>query len=221
MKKLILLFLIILATGCEKEPFEEIKDIEEKPTLNESVVTYVDQNPLNIGLYTRSNGKYTLWTEYKTKVTNNKDINTFQIVPSIKSELTYQGRYVDFIEKLWNEITIDYKLGIVLEYSLKDNTSIKHVVYDPSNTLKYQDYFQVYLYDAIAHKNDKWYSHITNEEFSEDSFITSFKIAAGKKNDEVIYPIKLSVFTYDTEDDFDENNNYRGKSIYSINIIDE
>lgn len=221
MRKLILVFLIILLVGCEKEPFEEIKDVKEEVTEELEEITYKDDNPLKVGLYTRSNGKYTLWHEYKTQITKNKDINTFQIVPSNEEEITYQGRFVNFIEGLWNEVTTEYKLGIILEYSLKDNTKIKHIIYDPSNTLEHQDYLQVYLYDAIIHKNDKWYSHITNEEFKENSHITSLKLTAGKKSDEIIYPIKLSVFSYDTLDDFDENNNYIGQSIYTINIYNE
>ena len=221
MKKLILIFLIIILVGCEREPFEEIKDVKDEVSVEEKENPYVDANPLKIGFYTRSSGKYTLWHEYKTKITKNKDINTFQIVPSNEEELTYQGRFVNFIEGLWNNVTTEYKLGIILEYSLIDDTKIKHVIYDPTNTLEYQDYIQVYLYDAIIHKNDKWYSHITNVEFNEDSHITSLKLTAGKNSDEIIYPIKLSVFSYDTPDDFDENNNYIGQSIYTINIFNE
>lgn len=221
MKKLILVLIISILTGCVKEPFEEIKKVDKEPVIKEEEVIYKDENPLKVGLYTRNNGKYTLWSEYKTKITTNKDINTFQIVPSNESELKYNGKYQDFIKSLWDNIETPYKLGIILEYELNDNTKIKHIIYDPSNTLEYQDYFQIYLYDAIVHKNDRWYSHITNEEFNENTYITSFKLTAGKKNNEVVYPVKLSVFTYDSDDDFDDQNNYIGQSIYSINMFNE
>lgn len=220
MKKLILVIMLIILVGCEKEPFQEIKNIkEETPAIKED--TYVDENNLKVGLYTRSNGKYTLWHEYSAKITSNKDINTFQILPSNEEVLTYTGKYVNFIEPLWNSIESEYKLGIILEYELQTKTKIKHVIYDPSNILEYQDYIQVYLYDAIAHKNDKWYSHITNEEFNENTYITSFKLTAGKLSNEIVYPIKLSVFTYDTDDDFDELGIYRGNSIYTINVTNQ
>lgn len=221
MKKIILVLIISILTGCVKEPFEEIKKVDKEPVIKENEVIYKDENPIKVGLYTRSNGKYTLWGEYKTKISTNKDINTFQIIPTNESELKYNGMYQDFIKSLWDNIETPYKLGIILEYELVDNTKIKHVIYDPANTLEYQDYFQVYLYDAIAHKSDKWYSHITNEEFNENTYITSFKLTAGKKNNEVTYPVKLSVFTYDSGDDFDDKNNYIGQSIYSINIFNE
>lgn len=219
MKKLILIIMLIMLVGCEKEPFKEIKEIKEEPVIKEEV--YEDANPLKVGLYTRGNGKYTLWHEYQTSITPSKDINTFQILPTNEEQLSYSGRYVNFIEPLWNNVETDYKLGIILDYELNDGTKIKHVIYDPSNTLEYQDYIQVYLYDAIAHKNDKWYSHITNEEFNENSYITSFKLTAGKLSDKIVYPIKLSVFTYDTDDDFDDSNNYRGNSIYTINVTNQ
>lgn len=220
MKKIILLLILVFITGCEKEPFKEIKEIKEpEPVIKEEV--YEDNNSLKVGLYTRSSGKYTLWHEYNANITPNKDINTFQILPTNEEQLTYTGKYQNFIEPLWNNIETNYKLGIILAYTLNDNTKIKHVIYDPSNILEYQDYIQVYLYDAIVHKNDKWYSHITKEEFNENTIITSFKLTAGKQVNDIIFPITLSVFTYDSEDDFDESGNYKGNSIYSINVTNQ
>ena len=224
MKKIFLVLNIIFITGCEKEPFKDIKDIkEEEPVIKEetSKPLYEDANPLKVGLYTRGNNKYSLWHEYQANITPSKDINTFQILPTNEEVLTYSGRYVNFIEPLWNNIESNYKLGIILEYELTDKNKIKHVIYDPSNTLEHQDYIQVYLYDAIAHKNDKWYSHITNEEFNENTYITSFKLTSGKKVNDIVFPIKLSVFTYDSDDDFDELGNYRGNSIYTINVTNQ
>ena len=48
--------------------------------------------------------------------------------------------------------------------------------------------------------------------------MTSIKLTASVYVDEVISPIKLSVFTYD-QDDFDDSGNYRGNSIYTINVV--
>lgn len=223
MKKIFLVIaLLFIVTSCEKKPFEEIKEIKEEEIKEPNIIpTYNDENPLKVGLYTRNNNKYTLWEEYITKVSPNKDINTFQILPSNEKEFKYTGKYVNFIEPLWKNIETEYKLGIMLEYTLSDQTKIKHVIYDPTNILAYQDYIQVYLYDAIIHKNDKWYSHITKEEFNENSIITSFKLTAGKKANEIVYPVKISVFTYDSLDDFDEFNEYRGNSIYSILLTNQ
>ena len=220
MKKIFLILILIFITGCEKEPFQEIKEIKDpEPVIKEEI--YEDSNPLKVGLYTRGNGKYTLWHEYNANISPSKDINTFQILPSNEEQLTYTGKYQNFIEPLWNSIETTYKLGIILEYELIDNTKIKHVIYDPSNTLEHQDYIQIYLYDAIVHKNDKWYSHITNEEFNENTIITSFKLTGGKQVKDIIFPLKLSVFTYDSDDDFEESGNYRGNSIYTINVTNQ
>lgn len=220
MKKIFLILILIFITGCEKEPFQEIKEIKDpEPVIKEEI--YEDSNPLKVGLYTRGNGKYTLWHEYNANISPSKDINTFQILPTNEEQLAYTGKYQNFIEPLWNSIETSYKLGIILEYELIDNTRIKHVIYDPSNTLEHQDYIQVYLYDAIAHKNDKWYSHITNEEFNENTIITSFKLTGGKQVKNIIFPLKLSVFTYDSDDDFNESGNYRGNSIYTINVTNQ
>lgn len=218
MKILLLIFLSLFLTGCQEKPFKELKDLKEEP-IPVKEDKYVDNNEIRLGLYTRSNNKYTLWKEYKTSMEKNKDINTFQILPTNEEFLNYSGSYINFIEPLWNGINSEYELGIILEYELNDGNKIKHKIIDPSNTLEYQNYIQVYLYDAIAHKNDKWYSHITKEEFNEKSYITSFKLTAGNESDKIVFPIKLTIYSQDTEDDFTDDGDYRGNSLYSINII--
>ena len=135
-----------------------------------------------------------------------------------EDEVSFSGNRYDFIKSSWDEIKEKCKLGIMLEYDTLNEGHIKHVIYNPDNILEHDHYIQIYLYDAIAHRNDKWYSHITKEEFNENTYITSFKLYAHDKIDEVVFPVKLSVFTYDSDDDFDESGNYRGNSIYTINL---
>lgn len=226
MKKIILIICsIFLLTSCsfneKKEIINNQENTKQETPVEENIVTYTDENPIKIGLYSRNIGYYTLLHEYNTKITPNKDINTFQVLPLNEEKVTYKGKYQNYIKGLWDSIETNYKIGLNINYSLQDGTVINHTLYDPSNTQKYTDYIQIYFYDAIKHMNDKWYSHITNEEFNSSSYITSFKLTAGTKANEIVYPVKISIYTYDTEDDFDDNNNYRGNSIYTINLNNE
>lgn len=220
MKKFLLLALLFLLTGCEREPFREIKTIKEPEKTTEKVsLEYVDENPINMGLYTKKNNTYTLLKSYNTNIYPNKDINTFQILPKNDEFITFKGRYTDYVKSTWDSINTNYKMGIILTIPLKDGTVINEYIYDPSNTLRNQKYIGVYLYDAVIHAKDKWYSHITNEEFNENTIITSVKLTAGNSETDINYPIKLSVFTYDTDDDFSKDE-YRGQSIYTL-LIDK
>ena len=222
MKYFKVIFLILLCyffTGCSKnvENTNQMNRIEIQEK-EEVIDIYEDKNLIKIGLYDNINGKYLIYKDYKDSFKPSKDINTFQIVFSDEEEVSYKGNRQDFIKSLWDDISYKFTLGIILEYDTINNGHIRHVIYSPDNTLENFDYFQVYLYDAIAHKNDKWYSHITKEEFNDNSYITSFKLTAGPKIEEVLFPVEISVFTYDSEDDFDFEGNYRGNSIYTIKL---
>ena len=76
-------------------------------------------------------------------------------------------------------------------------------------------YFYVYFYDDIHQKDGTMYSHL--EEVNDNTLMTSIKIYAVDGIDDV-KDIILTAFTYDDEDDFDDNGNYRGSSSYTIEI---
>ena len=75
----------------------------------------------------------------------------------------------------------------------------------------------IYLYDDIHQEDGAWYSHVTEEEFNENTILTSIKLTGSTLTNDINSDITLTVFTYD-EDDFDESNNYRGISKDTIII---
>lgn len=219
LKKVILSLLIIfLLTGCSNNEQQPIKKETDKTIKTEEKEVYEDDNPIKIGLYDNVGKKYTLYHSYNIKMSPDVDLQYYQIVFNNEEEVSFSGRSEDYIKSLWDSIDIPFTLGIILEYDTQNDGHIKHVIYNPDNMLEYQPYVAIYLYDAISHKNDQWYSHITSEEFNDNTYITSFKLTPGSKINEITSPIKVSVFTYDSEDDFDESGNYRGNSIYQIEI---
>lgn len=75
-----------------------------------------------------------------------------------------------------------------------------------------------YIYDDYANRNKSFYSHLETTDITDSTLFTSFKMQSSYKCDMISSNIILSVFTYDSDDDF-LNNEYRGNSIYSITII--
>ena len=74
-----------------------------------------------------------------------------------------------------------------------------------------------YLYDDYKNRYSNFYSHIEENEYNDDTLFTSIKLYANSI-DMLSSNIELTVFTYDTLDDFDADGNYRGNSKYIVNI---
>lgn len=230
MKNKILFCLLILCCGCsvfnrKEEPKKELKDNVKEEIKEEDIPKepeYVDDNNTPIGLYERNGSKLKLLSEFNSKIQVKKDIKTFQAFPSKESEINHSGkRYADYYFEKYNEVNQDrkYKTGFNLKYTLNDGTEISQNIFGPSTTQTNYDYIEIYLYDAYKHRNDSFYSHIEERDYNDETIITSIKLTAGSKFNDIKSKIVLTVFTYD-EDDFDENNEYRGNSKYSVVISD-
>ena len=195
-KKILIIALIILCSGCsffnkKEEPQKENKD-------NEVIEEVVEED--------------------SSKIEPKKDIEYFQAFPSDEEVITYSGmKYPEFYYQKWNEVNQDrkYKIGFNLKYTLNDGTQISQNIFGPSTTQTNYDYIEVYLYDSYTHRNDSFYIHIEEKDTEKEYYITSIKLTAGSKFNDIKSKIKLTVFTYD-EDDFDESGEYRGISKYSI-----
>ena len=222
-KKILIIALIILCSGCsffnkKEESQKENKDNEVIEEVVEEEPKYVDDNPIKIGLYDRNGNTIKLLKEYSSKIEPKKDIEYFQAFPSNEELITYSGmKYPEFYYQKWNEVNQDrkYKIGFNLKYTLNDGKQISQNIFGPSTTQTNYDYIEVYLYDSYTHRNDSFYIHIEEKDTEKEYYITSIKLTAGSKFNDIKSKIKLTVFTYD-EDDFDELGEYRGVSKYSI-----
>ena len=223
MKK-ILLIVVILLVGCtRKEELNSNKNvIENNNNVKEEIIEdeYIDNNPIELGLYLYTGGynnKEKLST-YETTFVSGSDIGSFEVFftdEEVINGTSFKALFNNYYDKYEN---IDnYKIGYNIEFTLDDGT-VNNFNLLESNTYLYGDYFYTYLYDDIHVNDGEFYSHL--ESINDDTLITSIKIYAVDKIDEVT-KIKLTVFTYDNDDDFDENGNYRGISKYSIDIINK
>ncbi len=190
-------------------------------TLIKDIPKYNDNNSLKIGLYTIKNNNLNLVNDYYTKIVSKKDIGSFQIYPENKDLIKITGKYTNFLENKVKE-TGNYNIGFNLKFKLKDGTILEEQILRPNDMYLHAKYILVYTYDRIKHKNDSFYSHITDSEFDNKIVISSIKLTANKEIDKIEYPITLTVFSYDDLDDFDEvTNKYRGNSFYTINIYNQ
>ena len=109
MKKisLLLLSILILMCGCEKEKDNLIVEKDKDEIIyNEEVEivdTYTDLNNTPIGIYSLQGNKLVKLTTFNTKLVVEKDINTFQIFPSNENEIYLnngfgQSFYNEFIK---------------------------------------------------------------------------------------------------------------------------
>ena len=139
-------------------------------------------------------------------------LGTFQIFPSNE----------DKVEEGWNNFYNEWikydpnhkvKIGYNISYSLNDGRKISHTILNPSNTMDYEGYLAIFLYDDYNNRNNSWYSHVEEKDYSDNTFLTSIKLYGNGAIGDINSNIVITAFTYDTDDDFDPTTKeYRGKS---------
>lgn len=213
MKFLLLLILIFSTTSCQKKT---TGIYSKEPVISkdnqEEIIKYQDDNPIKIGLY--QNNK--LVHNYKVSLSDHKDIGIFEIYYTNDETLSdnNQKRAWNNYYQKYSDIS-KYKIGFNISFKTINET-IDYLVLDPSE-MHHTDYLYYYLYDDIHQANNSWYSHLETQNINASTIYSSIKLYLANRTYEIVSPITLTVFTYD-EDDFDENNHYRGNSSYTISI---
>jgi len=219
MKKILFVIVLLsLMTGCDSNN-EILEDDDNSYHVNEDIPVedidvYADNNPIKVGLY--ENDK--LITKYSTTLANHKEITVFNIYYTNKELLDSTNIKYNF-NKYFNEYTnIDnYKIGFYVEFEV-DGEKIEKMVFDPTSKHSMTPYLYIYLYDDIHQENEAWYSHLELDDVNEDTIYSSIKLYLAQEGSKITSPISLTVFTYDSDDDFDENGYYRGNSRYTLVI---
>ena len=191
------------------ETIEKEEEIKKEPE-------YIDDNPIKLGLYKnyRNGSNRKLITEYSAPWKYHTDISSFEVYYTQDSEISSGNQIKTFDSYKNNYKNIDnYKIGYILNFKINDK-NINKTIIRPKDTEEFYDYLEIYLYDDY-HRTGGWYSHTTDEEFNDNTLLTSIKLTAGKKVEEITSDISVTAFTYDN-DDFDEEGNYKGRSKYQI-----
>ena len=222
MKKIILFLIsITILTGCQSNNNNLSNEINNENSIPNKVIEdipkeppYVDNNDVKVSLY---NGNKKV-TSYSTTLANFKDIATFQVYYTDIDTLDSSNIKHNYL-KYYNqyESIQNHKTGFYISFKAEEK-EIEQLILDPSTKHAMTPYLYVYLYDGVNQKDGAYYSHLEPEDMKEDTIISSIKLFLAQEGSKISSPISLTVFTYDTEDDFDESNLYRGKSSYTIEI---
>ena len=220
MKKIIWLFVImIIITGCKKEIKKEIINKDEttkEEEVPEKKEVYVDNNPIKIAFYS-GNGPYKKLTDFSSSYGEYKEIGVFAMLLSDEDTVSGNSRktlYKELSSKYEN--FSNYKIGYSLKFQTEDGDVYENIL-EPHvyNSYPFGEYIYVWLYDDI--NTTGWHSHIEENEYNENTIMSSIKLMWAPNATKITSPVELSVFTYDA-DDFDENNHYRGNSINKVII---
>ncbi|MBR3210996.1 MAG: hypothetical protein IKF71_03550 [Bacilli bacterium] len=223
MKRIIILLIIplLLIWGCEKkETNQKIEEKKQTIETEEIKPDYEDKNQTPIGIYQlNGNTLNKLSTIHKTPVVE-EDLGIFQIYPSQEENISLDSSFADSYFNHWQEYKKDtnLKVGFNLKFHLNKGEDVSYNIFSPNDCMNRWEHLMNYLYDDYANKGKGFYSHIENNEYNENTLFTAIKIQSSYQVDEIDSKILLTVFTYDTEDDFDESGEYRGNSSYTMTI---
>lgn len=211
MKKILSILLVIftlLLCSCRPAGIEEeTNNITDDTTVSENSAEDATENDTTeeaeelscfIGFYDdlENNGVYTRLSEWKAPWIIKEDIAVFDVIPSNEDVLTgasYKELWVSESEKV-------SKAGLVMpyfsiSYTLVDGTEKTFSIfsYADAEAITSEEYIEIYLYDDIHQEEDAWYYHLTDVTSTENSVISSIKITAGNKINDV-NTIKLTAF---------------------------
>lgn len=213
MKKIIIILtILIFICGCNKDSSNDI----EKNTIKEDITPiqeYIDDNPIKIGIYDGNK----LVKDYETNFIPKTDLAVFNILYTNEEIIDYNSTKINWKKfyDTYNNIE-KYKTGFYISFEA-DGKLHEKTILDSNNTYVFDPYMFIYLYDDVNQPDNTWYSHVEPNEENENTIFSSIKIYL-VDSDFITSPITLTVFTYDSDDDFDEECKYRGNSSYTIHI---
>ena len=218
-KVLFLLMLVICLCGCEKEEVK-IEETTKPDVQKEEVETYKDLNQTPIGIYSLNGNQLTRLTTITKKPVIEEDLGVFQIYPSNENTITLNKNFGESYYEQWQGYKKDtnLKVGFNLKFHLSTGEDVSYNIYSPADCMNRWEHLMNYLYDDYQNRGKSFYSHIENNEYNSNTLFTAIKIQSSYQVGEIDSKILLTVFTYDTEDDFDENHEYRGNSSYTMTI---
>ena len=229
MKKICLIIVCILltCTGCSKDDgliVEKHKDeiISSYKEYDDVLKSYKDLNNTPIGIYSLQGNKLVRLNTFNTKLDVEKDINIFQIYPSNENEVYLNNNFGQSFYDEWIKYNTNnnIKIGFNIKFTLTDGREVNYNIFNPDEAFIEWNYLMNYLYDDYQNRNKSFYSHIEGDQVTPETLYTAFKMQASYGCGDINSKIEFTVFTYDSEDDF-LNNNYRGNSKHTINICVE
>lgn len=160
---------------------------------------------------------------YESKWESGKDIICFEVINT--HEETIPGKVFKHLwEPIWyaTEEAFRYRIGYCVDFVINDKqsgqqTKVHKMIMEPDDTLEYKEYMEFYLYDDYHQTPGVWYSHVEQNQYDEDTLLTSIKFTAGKNVAAIDGDVKLTAFIYDpAAGQFDAAGDFTGSSKQTI-----
>lgn len=238
MKKFSLVILIIIAvliSSCSLRKIEDADTMTSALTQTEttqtaitaeitSVETKVEEEVLPIGIYNMTycsfgtREVYELQTDFKDDQSLGRDLCVFAVFPSQEKELS--GQYFKYI---WedaikaNPEAEKMKIGYFFEYMTPEGKYAETILRPSDISEDFWDYIEVYIYDDVNQDVTAWHSHLLDNQITDETLVTSFKITAGAKIADVS-EMRLTAFLYSPDKADSIDMSYIARHGYTVNI---
>jgi hypothetical protein len=203
-----------------KKIVDNTLDVKKENNSEEQVVIKEEKPKIDIGLYLKSNSKYSLVSNHLASDEPEQVIGLFFVIPSNESMITGSS----FV-KIWNNYTknyldiSNYKIGYNLKFTLKSGEEVNKTILSPDDAYEIFPKVMVFLYDDVNLIPGKKYYHVTQPEMKENTKLSSIKLVGDVETKNIISDIELTAFMYKDNTDFDaKTGKYIGKSLYTTLI---
>ena len=222
-KILIILLFVLFIVGCQSKKInpspkkvDKEAPISQEDKKEEIIETYHDENITPISFYQLNGNQLKKITMISGQYHSMDDLFLLQVFPSqeevISLNESFANAYFHEYQKYPN-----IKVGFSLSFTLKNGENVFFNILNPDQAMAKWEYFMAYLYDDYVNQGKSFYSHIENTNYTDSTLFTAIKLQCGGYLDDVQSPVTLTVFTYDSEDDFLDGK-YRGNSQASLTI---
>lgn len=165
--------------------------------------------------------------EFRTEWIKGKDIGVFYVYP-VEQETVEQLPYMDLFRKYWYVFPAadDYKIGYTVVIELLNGETIDMIIRLPKDSPKdpqayFYQFIEIYVYDNLNRIPGPTFYHLEESSTYEETIMTSIKLTAGTRSDEV-KEIRLTAFVFDCDIDFDPaSGKYIGKTSCGIVLAPE
>ena len=198
----------------------ENTEIEIEETIEEP--KYKDENQVPISLYIEQGDQLVKISEYSCDWSPENVLNLFYAIPSTEESISAYN-----FDSMWKEKISEYpngdkcRIGYQVSFKYEDGETYTYNLKCPDDTYFTFPKVMTYLYDDVNLVPGKPYYHITQDVMYDYTIASSIKLVGDVDSDKIEGPITLTAFCFDSEDDFDEEGNYRGNSKYTITITRE
>ena len=198
----------------------ENTEIEIEETIEEP--KYKDENQVPISLYIEQGDQLVKISEYSCDWSPENVLNLFYAIPSTEESISSYN-----FDSMWKEKIAAYpngdkcRIGYQVSFKYEDGNTYTYNLKCPDDTYFTFPKVMTYLYDDVNLVPGKPYYHITQDVMYDYTIASSIKLVGDVDSDKIEGPITLTAFCFDSEDDFDEEGNYRGNSKYTIIITRE